>query len=98
MIWVSIPCTGGCQWNRVNKRFPTAQVKQKAHLALFQALWASCVRVMDYAVATGGAAIAIEWPSQCEYWKLPMVRGFLTKHKLELSFFDGCMYGLVGHS
>ncbi len=27
-----------------------------------------------------------------------MIRGFLTKHQLELSFFDGCMYGLIGRS
>ena len=97
LIWVSIPCTGGCQWNRVNARFPTAQLKKDAHIALFQTIWTACARIMEYAVASGGATLAIEWPRQCEYWGLPIVQEFLTKHELTLSYFDGCMYGLVGH-
>ncbi len=82
LVWVSIPCTGGCPWNRVTARFPSAQLKKSAHIALFHKLWAACARVMEYAVASGG-------PRHCDYWKLPFVQKFLSKHELTQSYFDG---------
>ncbi len=95
LIWVSIPCTGGCTWNRINKRFPSACAKQALHLDLFHKLWDACTRVMEYAVASGGATLAIEWPKNCDYWGFPGVQEFMLKFGMTLSHFDGCMYGLL---
>ena len=98
MIWCSIPCTGGCTWNRINAKFPSAQAKLAEHRDLFNKLWLSCVRVMNYALSTGGATLVIEWPRHCDHWGFACVQSFVLAHGLSQTYFDGCMYGMVGGS
>ena len=38
--------------------------------------------------------IAIEWPGNCTYWKLPKVRKLIQNLGLSAVSFDGCMLGL----
>ena len=38
--------------------------------------------------------IAIEWPGNCTYWKLPKVRKLIQNLGLKAVSFDGCMLGL----
>mgnify|MGYP002810415627 CR=1 FL=1 len=96
LIWCSIPCTGGCTWNRINAKFPSAQAKLAAHRELFHKLWSACVRIMCYALATGGATLVIEWPRHCDYWGFAPVQSFLASQGLIRTHFDGCMYNMVG--
>jgi hypothetical protein len=83
LIWVAIPCTGGCPWHRVNKRYVSARVKIAKSRNLFLKLWENCSKVIKYALDSGGAMIGIEWPQQCDYWSDPIVLDFLKTHGLE---------------
>jgi hypothetical protein len=62
MLWIAIPCTGGCPWHRLNKRFPSAVLKIAKSKTLFEKLWENCMKVVKFALNAGGAMIAIEWP------------------------------------
>ena len=94
MLWCAIPCTGGSQWYRINRRFPTAREKRKKHLKLFHKLWSHFVTVAEFALRDG-CCLAIEWPQSCEYWGFTVVKEFLKSHGLKQFDFDGCMYGLT---
>jgi len=65
MLWGSIPCTGGCPWQRVNgSRGGEAEAKIREHWTLFEALCANFELVADRCIASGGC-VSIEWPQQC---------------------------------
>ena len=39
MIYISLPCTGGCPWNNVNKESPNGRERIKEHQKLFKRLF-----------------------------------------------------------
>ena len=62
LLWVSIPCTGGCPWQRINKiKSPSTRTKIERCIAIMKSLWASMTRVASHLLDQGGG-IAIEWP------------------------------------
>ena len=94
-LWGSIPCTGGCPFQRLNaKRGPKTRKKIAMHKRLFSKLFINYTKLADKVLAAGGK-IAIEWPSQCSYWKDRRVVAFSRKHGLDKVSFHGCMFGLV---
>jgi hypothetical protein len=77
MLWGSLPCTGGCPWQRLNaSRGPETEAKIRAHWALFELLWVSFEELATACLAQGGC-VSLEWPSMCKYWKRPRVVQFL---------------------
>ena len=95
-LWNSAPCTGGptiqslniAQWGDI------ALQRIADHYKLFRKLWRSFETVTEHAISIG-AAVFIEWPRWCRYWKERRVQTFLSKHSFVDCLFDGCMYGLV---
>ena len=95
LLWISIPCTGGCSWKHVNKgRGKSTRKLLAKRIRDFRLIWASALHVME-AAAKNGCTICIEWPRSCDYWKRREVMRALRQFGLESTIFHGCMYGLV---
>ena len=45
-------------------------------------------------VVANKAAVIIEWPAGCEYWREPVVASLLSKHSFESCVGGGCAFGL----
>ena len=45
LLWVSIPCTGGCPWQKVNANRPASKAKVQAMIGDMEKLWATMVVV-----------------------------------------------------
>ena len=55
MLWGSLPCTGGCTWQKVNAtRGAETEAKIRAHWALFEILWVSFEELALLCFAQGG--------------------------------------------
>ena len=95
MLWGSLPCTGGCTWQRVNaSRGAETEAKIRAHWALFELLWMSFEELACLCLQQGGC-VALEWPSACRYWKRPRVVAFLDQHGFKKTTCHGCSYGVA---
>ena len=95
LVWVSIPCTGGSPWQRINvAKSERARRLVEQHYALFRVLWKNSMRVVHEVVRKGGY-VAIEWPKSCAYWREPEVCEAINSLGLQSVNFDGCMFGLV---
>ena len=83
-LWGSIPCTGGCPFQRLNaKRGPSTRRKIAAHRALFRLLFANYAILAGEVIKYGGT-VALEWPTGCDYWRDPQVEEFVALHNLSL--------------
>ena len=51
--------------------------------------------VVAEANAKRGGRIAIEWPSDCDYWKLDYANDFLVKYHMVKAECQGCAFGLT---
>ena len=96
LLWCSIPCTGGCPWQNINKHFPGGAARLRMHHALFRKLW-SAVETVAARVIKSGGHVAIEWPKSSAYWNWECVVDFIGKYHLEGIRFDGCTLGVVSH-
>ena len=95
IVWISIPCTGGSPWNRLNRlRGKETRDRIMAHVTLFEKLF-DASKIIAQQVSGVGGVIALEWPTGCDYWKFQAVQEFLLEHKLSSMKFDGCEFGLV---
>ena len=95
LLWVSIPCTGGSPWNRLNKmKSKETRDKIKAHVTLFSQL-CEATKVVAQKVSDVGGVSALEWPKGCDYWKFQAVQEFISLHGLKIMEFDSCAFGLV---
>jgi hypothetical protein len=87
-IWVSIPCTGGSPWQRINiEANMLANWCGSILIKLVISLFDSVLLIAKH--CGPNVKFAVEWLRQCEYWKH-------SAHRLsvEVSRFDACMYGL----
>ena len=93
MIFASLPCTGGCPWNRINKDNPGGLEKIQSHQKEFKLLFKNlCLLVDD--VEEVQPTIAMELPTNTEYWKWDRVKKFLKKNNMIKYSFHGCSLGL----
>ena len=92
-LWISIPCTGGCSWQRQNKFLKGHQKRMLKHKKLFDALFANVLKLCE-SVRENGGNIVLEWPDGNDYWKKPEVIAFIRKFNLEAVSFHGCALGL----
>ena len=95
LIWSASPCVGGSAWNFVNKGKPGGMKRFRRHRQEWNRIWKRTEELLLHA-AKIGAKVAIEWPSSCQYWKLPKVVRLLTKYNLRKAKCNGCAMGLVG--
>ena len=99
LLWFSLPCTGGCTWQRINKFLAKLRDRPKTlrriegHVRLKEQLFRSLERLLAE-TENCQPGIAIEWPSTCTYWNDDDVRATVSKHQLLPYYVDGCMVGL----
>ena len=93
MIFVSLPCTGGCPWNRINKDNPGGLEKIESHQKEFKRLFKNLCLLMDE-IEEVQPIIAMELPTNTEYWKWDRVKKFLEKNDMIKYSFHGCSLGL----
>ena len=92
LLFFAGPCAGGSSWARLNKTrgIDTAE-KIEAKPKEFWKLFGRFVEIKRHAM-TKHAAILIELPESCDYWKDERLHEVVhdgTSHD-----FDGCRYGL----
>ena len=92
LLFFAGPCTGGSSWARLNKTrgIDTAEnieAKQREFWRLFERF----VEIKRHAM-TKRAAILIELPGSCDYWKDERLHEVV--HDGISHEFDGCRYGL----
>ena len=82
LLRVSIPCTGGCPWQRVNARKQESVDKVKALIVDMEKMWDTLVKVAKENRKRGGK-IANEWPRYKDYWKRDDVESFVSEMRLQ---------------
>ena len=98
LVWVSIPCTGGSSWQRLNYAMGKITAEQlQAHFTLYGKLMKSAYRICLVG-RRFGAKIALEWPKLCSYWKDQAYIRFSSEFQLHSIILDGCMFGLKAQS
>ena len=94
MVWVSIPCVGGSQLQRMNKNRGASTRKLLAkRLKTYRDIWDAFEKVLT-ACHEAGAIVCIEWPTSCDYWSRREVVRALRKYQFVSSYLHGCRYGL----
>ena len=93
MIHFSLPCTGGCSWNHINKDNPGGIERIKDHQRLFKRLFSNATWLIEK-IEDIGPIITMELPSGTEYWKWNRVKKFLKRNGMEKYSFHGCSFGL----
>ena len=94
VLFASLPCTGGCPWQLVNRKHPGCRRLLEKHHRLFDMLFGNLLRLTREFAPRGTIPIIFEWPRPCRYWKLPKVEQFIEDNDLVKSRFDGCVFGL----
>jgi RNA:NAD 2'-phosphotransferase (TPT1/KptA family) len=96
LLWISIPCTAGTQWQNINKVKPGGMNKWRKHMRLFVQLWKSLETLLSK-INRGDPVIVIEWPRACALWKHNHVTRVLHRYSFMFAKFDGCRFGLKSH-
>ena len=87
LLFASLPCTGGCPWQRINVE--KVQSHQELFIRLFKSFQSLCRMIKSR-----NPCIAFELPKNCEYWSWDIVKKFISKYKLVPTLRDGCMLGV----
>jgi hypothetical protein len=61
MLWGSIPCIGGCPWQKINRKRPGGEARLRKHFATIKEIWEAFVKVAQV-VVRAGASVAFEGP------------------------------------
>ena len=94
LLWGSLPCTGGSPWQHLNKKKPGGMKRYRDHVRAWKKMFD------NFAIAARtchkhGGNVAIEWPSNCAYWKEARVMALVHELGLKFAKFHGCAVGLV---
>ena len=91
LLFASLPCAGGCPWQRINIEKNPELVKshQELFIKLFRSFQSLCRMVRSR-----NPCIAFELPKNCEYWSWDIVKNFAAKYNLVPTHCDGCMLGI----
>ena len=93
-LWASLPCTGGCGYWEINKKYETAWAKRELHIELYIKLRDNWVALAEVVMQVGGE-LGWEWPTGCSLWgDKVLVAAELRWQMLRVNF-NGCMVGLV---
>ena len=94
VVWLALPCTGGCPWNNINVMKPGGDVKIQQHINDFYAL-ASNARILMHRARQLNVMLAWEWPKCCQLWGNPVAEQIMSELGLTKYSFDGCALGLT---
>ena len=94
VIFASLPCTGGCTWQRINSMTEQGGERVESHKQLFRKLFRSLRKLDGSLCKFCDVSIAFELPASCDYWKLPMISKFCESHGLTEHLVNGCMVGV----
>ena len=91
LLFASLPCTGGCPWQRINveKNPELVQSHQELFIRLFKSFQSLCRMIRSK-----NPCIAFELPKNCEHWSWDIVKKFIAKYNLVPTLCDGCMLGV----
>ena len=85
LVWVSIPCTGGSTWQRVNReKSQKVEMSIKQHSRMFTLLFDSPLLIASHCGPS--VCFAVEWPRYCDYWKHSVYIGFAQRYQLQYTF------------
>ena len=93
MLW-------GSPWQHLNihlaakRGWQSTVVRLMDHWDLHWRLWSGFMVIAEHCKRVN-AAVILEWPKNCEYWKEPAVYEFLERLDFQYTQYDGCMYGLM---
>jgi len=93
VIWASLPCTGGCTWNYINRLNPGGEQKIDEHVALMTQLLSKFITAARLVLSAGGI-VCFEWPHRCTYWKRDDVQYMIRTLRLRQTLLCGCALGL----
>ena len=93
-IHISLPCTGGCPWNNVNKDLPGGKERIQQHQKKFATLLKNVDKFLE-GISVVSPSISFELPSFCEYWKWKSVKRFKQKYRLVDYKLHGCQVGVT---
>jgi hypothetical protein len=94
LLFAAIPCTGGSQWQNINRRKPGEEAKLAYHRRIFKKIWKNFVKICEVLLKNPLNRVAIEWPKGCAYWKFDEVVQFLNAYRLTPVVFNGCALNL----
>ena len=90
-LWGSTPCTGGSQWQIVNRVKYGVTAKLQQHWKLFRKLWKAFEEVAS-TVLRGNGLVANEWPLRCAYWHDRQASRFMAT--FDKAVINGCAYNM----
>ena len=93
-VHISLPCTGGCPWNNVNKDLPGGKERIQQHQKKFASLPENVDKFLE-SISVVRPTVSFELPSFCEYWKWKSVKNFKRKYHLNDYKLHGCQVGVT---
>ena len=82
LIWASLPCTGGCSWQRINEAINPEKVQR--HRDQYLTLFKSLKQVLRL-TKRHKPALAIELPKSCQYWQYAVVQCLIKEHSVTVA-------------
>ena len=91
-IWISIPCTAGCTWQRVNRArgFRTGDINFTKELIRVALAFATYVIKIE-------GKVYWEWPETNDLWRLVDVQRFIDKWELKPVLIASSAVGMMFH-
>ena len=98
LIWISLPCTGGCRYN-VHQNWHKGE-EMRRHIRrlryCFTYMMECIIDTLRKLICRGFSPyIAVELPESNWYWSQTQLEDFCTEFQLVHYHCDGCMYGLA---
>ena len=98
LVHTSLPCTGGCPWNNINKNSQGGQDRSEEHQKQLKFLLRKLDEFLD-TIKDVFPHLSFELPTFCEYWKWTAVRSFVEKHELVKRLqLHGCQVGVTNQN
>ena len=94
-LMVSLPCTSGCPWHRVNLKERGAPYrKELARKIVESRKLFNQFAEHAYTALSCGHHVTFEWPRYSDSWKRPEVKRFFNDSRFKVVDFDGCRLGV----
>ena len=93
-LWVSIPCTGGSTFQKINRWWnPAHKERMRKHDELFKALHKNMTYVAK-SVESYNGKMAFEWPMNNDWWTRSEIEEMIQDFELKTARVDGCKVGV----
>ena len=92
-LWAPLPCTAGCPWQHLNKKYPSALMKTEKNMHIFVKLIVNFEKVAREVVEQGGD-VSFEWPTGRALWKHGLTQNLTNGLSMNKVNMHGCAAGL----